>query len=201
MDRINRLVNLLALVILSLSLAACGYKGDGEFQTHDIWPLERFELTLPSFPLQEGYSGQFNIDGYRSHGTSHLTLIITAPEAIDFSKSDVEIDVRISDALGTDFFHHAGAINSYFSRSDALGKRAVARPGEWRCRYLYQDPLLNKPLFPFQAGAPLRKTKELKCLHSMPSGKSQYDVLVNVGNVPPELAGATARIELSSSWK
>jgi len=200
-SRWHRVATVCSIAISVCFIAGCEYRGDGEYKAHDIWPLEWFELTLPAFELQEGLHKRFTIDGYRSHGTSYLKLVITNPESIDFSKIDAELDVKIMDTIATSFFHRTGPLNKHLLRARELKENVEPNPDEWDCHYLYAADYINRQARAFSLEVPIVETPTLTCYHFMPSGKTEYQVIINVGHVPPELAGATAQIRLHSSWK
>jgi len=188
------------IVVGALQLSGCGYSGEGEYQADGIWPLRNYRLELPEFPFESGVSRRFEISGYSSHGTSLLTLTIEAPDNYDFSTLDALVDVQLRHSY-VDHFHKRSALNAHLVDMRIAGAWQEASPEQWRCRYVYTSREINQQAWPFSLTVPVQLTRALKCSHFIPTGRSDYDLTVNIANVPDVLEGATASVELASGWK
>ncbi len=182
----------------AIILSSCGYEGDGKFRTHGIWPIISYELELPEFDLKSNQSAKFNIRGYKSHGTSYLSLILESEKPVAYKDLTTNIELRISGRNNVTYFYRNSTLNAHYLRMRQAGEKLWANEYEWDGHYEYSAYILEPGSSTFHEPA---STTKMVYVQSMPTGIQDYDVLVKIGHVPEPYNNIKARLELSSGWK
>lgn len=190
-----------AVLISAFITSGCSYSGDGEFKTEGFWPFINYSLELPRFPIEDGYSTEYTLDGYSSHGRSMLELQINSLAPIPFHELDAVVELKVSDELGTTYFYRKGSLNQHYVRMTQQEESSWALETEWDTRYSYGDPSIDERAVPFVSGKSPKQDTSAKYRHFMPSGDRIHKLTVSVTGVPEEYQELFASVNLRSSWK
>lgn len=189
------------VIFISIFLASCGYKGDGEFEKHGTWPFVTYELTFPAFELNSNYETSFKIDGYKSHGTSFLYVKLISDKPVAFEKLNTEFEVRISGGLNVTYFFRKSPFNRHYLRMVEIGEASWANENEWSGRYDYSDPETKNKGVAFLPNVQPIKSKTMTYVQSLPTGKNKLKAAIKVGKVPDEFKNIKVELSLVSGWK
>lgn len=189
------------LLLFCLFISSCGYGGDGEFKSSGYWPFKTYELQLPDFSFETGAKHTFNLDGYESYETSILTVELFSDSQHDYSELDTEVELKIVNGLGTEFFYRKSALNAHFKRMQESKEASWANEYEWNGRYSYENPDIDYRAVPFSKTEANAQTKDMEYVHFFPSKARSLTLIVNVGHVPPQFGDVKVRIKLGSGWK
>lgn len=191
----------LVVLLLASLLSSCGYEGDGKFQTSGFWPLVNYSLELPDVRFESAGGGTFSLSGYKSHGRSLLSLMLSSPYPVAFHVLDAIVEVKIADGLGTTYFYRKGPLNRHYLRMVAEGESSYALETEWSCVHQYNDPSIDNRVISFDPDRLPSPQRSLQCWHFVPTGDRDLSLIVRIEDVPEELADMTLNVRITSGWK
>ena len=189
------------LLIVSLLVGGCGYKGDGNFKASGFWPFINYSLELPEFPMGTSYSTKFSLAGYNSHGQSMMELKVFSSSPVAFYNLDTIVEVKVTDQLGTTYFYRKGPLNQHYMRMSKSGEASWPSETEWNTRYRYGDPEVDNNAVPFKPGIMPNKSRDAKYIHFLPTKDRNLTLYINITNVQEEVESLTGKINLRSGWK
>ena len=195
----RRLTRKCSLVLLLAMFVGC-YSGDGDFESHGVWPFTAYSLELPAWQLENGVKREFNIRGWRSHRTTLVSLSLRSPEPVVFAQLPDELTVTVTEPSGRLVLLTSSGIFSHLRSMRDVGEATWPSNGEWLCQHHWADPDVNDRAVPFVAGAQPEEQLSIRCWQSIPMPGRNYDVLVSCH----QCGGAnevTATLTLQSGWK
>jgi hypothetical protein len=187
------------LALLSAMVVGC-YSGDGEFESHGIWPLSTYSLELPSFQLENRLKREFDVRGWRSHKTTYLSLDLRSTAPIVFADLPDELTVSVTEISGNTILETSSGIFSHLRRMQELGDTDWNSEGEWLCKHEWGNPDVNNRAVPFKPNVHPEAQLAIHCWQALQMPHRNYKVLVTC----KECGGSrevTATLTLSSGWK
>lgn len=195
----NWLPAVTTVVLLSATLVGC-YSGDGEFESHGVWPFTSYSLDLPEWQFEDGVKKRFEIRGWPSHRTTFITLSLESPEPVVFAQLSDELRVTVAEPSGRVVLRTSPGIFSHLRNMQVAGRATWPSDGEWLCRHVWADPDVNDRAVPFMADAQPEMQLSIRCWQSLPMPGRNYDVSVSCHQCG-DSSNVTATLTLQSGWK
>ena len=176
--------------------------GDGEYKARGIWPFVDYQYELPEFELKSNHEISFRVEGFKSHGTSHMTVLLESDEPKKFQNLETVLELRVSGKNNVTYFYRKAQLNGHYLRMVREGRNAtIASEFEWNGRYRYSSGEVNAQIVPFSMEMEPIDTTTMEYIQSLPTGIKDYYMTINVGSVQTEFENVTAEIKLVSGWK
>jgi hypothetical protein len=187
------------LVLLPAMIAGC-YSGDGEFDSHGIWPLSTYSLELPSWQLEDGLKREFEVRGWRSHQKTYLSLNLRSTTPIVFADLPDELTVTITESSGKKLLETSSGIFAHLKKMQDLGETALPSEGQWLCTHAWDNPDVDDRAVPFMPGVAPKPQLSINCWQELQMPDRNYKVSVRCNQCGGQRE-VTATLRLGSGWK